>query len=141
VQEAAEEVEPLAEAKNHELTVSIAPDLPLIEIDVDMIRRVTINLLENAIKYTRSGGQVSIKAEVQSGEIVVSVQDNGPGISVQNQQRLFEKFSRIHHEGRPKGLGLGLAFCRLAVNAHGGKIWLESEEGQGSTFIFSLPLD
>lgn len=137
--EATEEVEPLAEAKNHQLNVSIQPDIPRVEIDVDMIRRVIINLLENAIKYTHSGGDIRVAAKKEGSDIFVSVQDNGPGISAQNQQRIFEKFSRIHHEGRPKGLGLGLAFCRLAVNAHGGEIWLESEEGEGSTFTFRLP--
>ncbi len=141
VREAVEEVEPLAEAKNHNLKVAIEPDLPQIEIDVDMIRRVIINLLENAIKYTRSGGEIDVSLERDNGWAQISVQDNGPGISAQNQQQIFEKFSRIHHEGRPKGLGLGLAFCRLAVNAHGGDIWLESEEGEGSTFTFSLPID
>lgn len=140
VQEAVEEVEPLAEAKSHQMMVDIEPDLPSIEIDVDMIRRVIINLLENAIKYTRSGGEIRVTVSSKQGRIQLSVQDNGPGIASQNQQQIFEKFSRIHHEGRPKGLGLGLAFCRLAVNAHGGEIWLESEEGEGSTFTFNLPI-
>jgi signal transduction histidine kinase len=140
VTEAVEEVEPLAEAKNHQLNLSLEAELPTLQIDVDMIRRVTINLLENAIKYTRSGGEVSLRVEKDQARVIVHVEDNGPGIAPQNQQSIFEKFSRIHHEGRPKGLGLGLAFCRLAVNAHGGEIWLESEEGEGSIFSFSLPI-
>ena len=139
--EATEEVEPLADAKDHELTVSLQQPLPTVEIDVDMIRRVIINLHANAIKYTRSGGKIAVTARHEASEVFVSVQDNGPGISAQNQHRLFAKFSRIHHEGRPKGLGLGLAFCRLAVDAHGGEIWLDSEEGEGSTFTFRLPFD
>jgi signal transduction histidine kinase len=72
---------------------------------------------------------------------LIQVSDNGPGIDASNQQRLFEKFTTIQREGRPKGLGLGLAFCRLAVEAHGGRIWVESEPGEGATFSFTLPRD
>lgn len=140
VREAVEEVEPLADAKGHELTSQIASDLPDIELDVDMMRRVVINLLENAIKYTRSGGQIEVRLERVEGQVLVHVEDNGPGISRSHQEQIFHKFSRVHHEGRPKGLGLGLAFCRLAVEAHSGRIWLESEEGEGTTFSFSLPI-
>lgn len=140
VRDAVEEVMPLAEAKGHEVTTDVDPELPEIEFDVDMIRRVVINLLENAIKYTRSGGEISVRVEHGDADVVVHVDDTGPGISHAHQKQIFEKFSRIHHEGRPKGLGLGLAFCRLAVQAHDGRIWLESEEGVGSTFSFSLPL-
>jgi signal transduction histidine kinase len=69
----------------------------------------------------------------------VGVSDNGPGIPPEDQERIFEKFARMQRKGRPKGLGLGLAFCRLAVEAHGGRIWVESEPDQGSSFYFTLP--
>jgi two-component system sensor histidine kinase KdpD len=105
-----------------------------------MIRRVLINLLENAIKYTRTGGRISVAARKTGEDLAVSVSDNGPGIPAGEQKAIFGKFARIHREGHPKGLGLGLAFCRLAVEAHGGKIWVESEQGKGSTFFFTLPL-
>ncbi|MGA9533103.1 MAG: GAF domain-containing protein, partial [Anaerolineales bacterium] len=140
VREAVEEVEPLSEAKGHELSFEIPDTMPTVEIDVDMIRRVVINLLENAIKYTRTGGQIHVELESDSDSQVVHVSDTGPGILPRYQQQIFDKFSRIHHEGRPKGLGLGLAFCRLAVEAHGGTIWVESEQGKGSTFSFRLPI-
>jgi signal transduction histidine kinase len=109
-------------------------------MDVDMIRRVLINLLENAIKYTRSGDWIAVSAIQSEGKMVVTVQDSGPGISESDRERIFQKFTRLQREGRSKGLGLGLAFCRLAVEAHGGKIWVESEQGKGSTFTFTLPL-
>ncbi len=138
--DAVEEVHPVAEAKGHTIRFNLATDLPLLEFDVEMIRRVLINLLENAIKYTPSGGSIDVSARREADKVVVSVRDTGPGIPAHEQSRVFEKFSRIQAEGCPKGLGLGLAFCRLAVEAHGGRIWVESQEGQGSTFSFTLPL-
>lgn len=140
ITDAVEEVHPVAEAKGHTIRFNLATDLPPLEFDVEMIRRVLINLLENAIKYTPSGGSIDVSARREGDEVVVSVRDTGPGIPAHEQSRVFEKFSRIQAEGRPKGLGLGLAFCRLAVEAHGGRIWVESQEGQGSTFSFTLPL-
>lgn len=140
VSEAVEEVYPTAEAKGHLLRMQIEPGLPEIEVDVDMIRRVLINLLDNAVKYTRSGGKINLDVRRKDEHILVGVRDSGPGISEADQKRIFEKFSRIHKKARPKGLGLGLAFCRLAVEEHGGRIWVESEEGKGATFYFTLPV-
>lgn len=141
IAEAVEEIHPVAEAKGHMLQFSLEPaGLPAVEMDVDMIRRVLINLLENAVKYTRSGGRISISADRTGDKVRVKVSDSGPGIPTTDQQRIFDKFARLQQEGRVKGLGLGLAFCRLAVEAHGGRIWVESQVGQGSTFSFTLPL-
>ncbi len=141
VVEAVEEILPVAEAKGHLLQFAFAPgDLPQIDMDPDMIRRVLINLLENAIKYTRSGGRITISARAHEGQVLISVSDTGPGIPTSEQQHIFDKFSRVQEAGRPKGLGLGLAFCRLAVEAHNGRIWVESQEGQGSVFHFTLPV-
>jgi signal transduction histidine kinase len=139
IAEAAEEVHPTAEAKGHLLQFNLQSKLKPVEIDEDMIRRVIINLMENAIKYTRSGGKIIVAAEEIEGAVQISVTDSGRGISPRDQTRIFEKYARIHREGRPKGRGLGLAFCRLAVEAHGGRIWVESAEGKGSTFFFTLP--
>lgn len=139
VAEAVEEVHPTAEAKGQLLRMELPPRLPTLEIDVDMIRRVLINLLENAIKYTRSGDQITVSTSSRGGQLVVSVADSGPGIPEDDLDKIFDKFTRVTKDDRPKGLGLGLAFCRLAVEAHGGEIWVESAEGEGSTFSFSLP--
>jgi signal transduction histidine kinase len=106
-----------------------------------MILRVVTNLIENAVKYTPHGGFIKLGAEVQDNMVRVSVADSGPGIPQNMQNQIFDKFSRIKYNGAPKGVGLGLAFCRLAVEAHGGRIWVESEPGHGSNFVFSLPLD
>jgi signal transduction histidine kinase len=111
----------------------------VVDMDVEMMRRVMINLLENAVKYTRGPGRITVFGRREPEAVVVGVRDNGPGIAPQDQKTVFDKFARLAQEGQPKGLGLGLAFCRLAVEAHGGGIWVESELGQGSTFAFSLP--
>lgn len=141
LEEAIEEVRPLADAKGQQLDVTKEPDgLPNLEIDTDMIRRVMINLVENAVKYTPSDGLISILVKELDGEIRVVVRDTGPGIDSKDQKRIFEKFARVERKGRSKGLGLGLAFCRLAVEAHGGKIWVESGAEQGSVFSFTLPV-
>lgn len=139
VSEALEEVHPMAEAKEHMLRLALNQDLAEIEIDADMIFRVLMNLLENAIKYTRTGGEISVSTAQQEGQLLISVSDSGSGIAPADQGRIFEKYARLQVEDRPKGMGLGLAFCRLAVEAHGGKIWVESAEGEGSTFHFTLP--
>jgi PAS domain S-box-containing protein len=140
--EAVEEIHPIAEGKGHVLNFALPPsDLPQVEMDADMIRRVLINLLENAVKYSRpGGGKISVSARHGEGAVTVNVSDNGPGIAPRHQEHIFDKFARIQQGGRPKGLGLGLAFCRLAVEAHGGRIWVESDTGKGATFSFTLPL-
>jgi NtrC-family two-component system sensor histidine kinase KinB len=139
--EAVEELRPVAQAKSHVISVHIADGLPEAMLDESMMLRVMINLVENAIKYTPSGGKITIDARQHDSRLEVRVTDNGPGIKAADQERIFAMFGRVSGEGKPKGLGLGLAFCRLAIEAHGGEISVESKEGSGSTFFFWLPLD
>ncbi len=104
-----------------------------------MIRRVISNLLDNAVKYTPSGGNIRLTAESKEQAVLFSVADSGPGIPTEERHRIFDKYSRIERVGAPKGLGLGLAFCRLAVKAHGGRIWVDSPAEGGAVFRFTLP--
>jgi signal transduction histidine kinase len=141
IREALREVEPSAAGRHQILENKTVGVLPLIWVDVDMVHRVLINLLENAIKYTPTGGLVEIGAQVNSGTSVKFwVRDNGPGISATDRERVFEKFTRLRGKEGPSGLGVGLAFCKLAVLGHGGQIWVESEPGKGTIFWLTLPV-
>lgn len=135
-----DQLSPLAEARQVKLRFEVQDQLPLLWVDQTMIRRVLVNLVDNAIKYSPSQGQVRVLANKYEGFIAFSVTDQGPGIPPQDHWRIFDKFARLQYEGAPTGVGLGLAFCRLAVEAHGGRIWVESAPGQGSTFSFTLPI-
>jgi NtrC-family two-component system sensor histidine kinase KinB len=131
---------PVAQARQIELDFEAEGHPSLLWIDQDMIRRVLTNLVSNAVKYSPRRGRIRLAVLEQEGHVQFSVSDQGPGIPPQYHQSIFEKFARVEYEGAPKGVGLGLAFCRLAVEAHGGRIWVESTPGQGSTFSFRLPI-
>jgi PAS domain S-box-containing protein len=128
-----------AGAKGLQITCQLGPALPLAYGDAGLIRRVLQNLVGNAVKFTPSGGAVSVVAQAapaQNAQVWVSVSDTGLGIPDDVQRRLFQKFARGRHAGH--GSGLGLAFCKLAVEAHGQRIWAERVPGRGATFTFSL---
>ncbi len=142
IKNAVNDVSPASTGRRQTIQIKTGEKLPSIHVDTDMLRRVLINLLENAIKFSKTGTEIEIGARKNGGSIEFWVKDNGPGIPSSEQKRIFEKFTRlnIRAERRPSGLGIGLAFCRIAIQAHGGTIWVESEEGKGSRFIFTLPL-
>ncbi|MCJ7435005.1 MAG: ATP-binding protein, partial [Anaerolineales bacterium] len=139
IEEAIQDVEPTASGHLQSVEKHIDANLPLLWVDVDMIHRVLINLLENAIKFAPSKSLVEIGAQVEDQWIKLWVKDNGPGIAYLDRERIFEKFIRLGGKAKPSGLGVGLAFCRLAVQGHGGRIWVESEPGKGTTFWLTLP--
>ena len=130
----------------HHLAIenNVTNTLPLVWVDADMIYRVFVNLLENADKYANTGkpdGKIEIGAEViDTNFIKFWVRDNGKGIAPENLDMIFDKFTRLRAKEKLGGLGVGLAFCKLAIVGHGGKIWVESELGKGSTFFFTLPI-
>ncbi len=141
IRESIRDVEPAAAGRHQKIENKANTILPYIWVDVDMAHRVFINLLENAIKFTPVGGTIEIGAAIADSESVKFwVRDNGPGIPLADQERIFQKFTRLKSQSSKGGLGVGLAFCRLAVVGHGGKIWLESEPGKGATFWLTLPV-
>jgi signal transduction histidine kinase len=123
-------------------TVTIPPDLPYIEADRDRLERVLVNMLDNAIKHSPSQGSISVDVWLVESALQVRVTDAGPGIPIEERQRIFERFAQVAGEkGKRRGFGLGLSYCKLALEAHGGAIWVESApEGSGSCFVFQLPL-
>jgi signal transduction histidine kinase len=137
--EAVEIVLPIMENKNQEVSMVVPEELPSVWVDADMIRRVITNLLENGVKYTPTGSKLYLGARQEGNMVLMWVQDTGPGIPPDERERIFDKFTRLHGRGGPKGLGLGLAFCRLAVEAHGGQIWVEDGPESGACFKFTLP--
>jgi len=134
------DVEPSAKGRKQTFVEELADQLPPIWVDEDMARRVLINLVENACKYSPSGSIVTVGAKVEDGWMHFSIEDQGSGIPVSEQDHVFDKFTRLRGQSKAGGLGIGLAFCRLAVQGHGGRIWVESEMDKGSTFHFTFPV-
>jgi NtrC-family two-component system sensor histidine kinase KinB len=137
---AVKEVQPMAESRRQAVTSLVLDNLSPVWVDKDMILRVLLNLLENAAKFTPAGGKVAVDASEEDGWIIVSIEDNGPGIPILDRERIFDKFTRLRGQHKPGGLGIGLAFCKIAVEGHGGKIWVESQNNVGTTFFFTLPV-
>jgi len=128
--------------EQHHFIVDFPESLPIVDADPDRLRQVLRNLLDNAVKYSPNGGLIVVRGALEADEIVVSVADQGVGISPEHLNRLFEKFFRVDSgPGRHVvGSGLGLPISRTLVEAHGGRIWADSKLGRGSTFYFALPL-
>lgn len=137
------EIAPLARQYKISLHNQVPPDLPNIFIDHNKINRVISNLLDNALKFTPDQGTVTLTAGLLGKNlVVVRVSDTGPGIPGEYWEKIFERFNQVPEQrGRRRGSGLGLTFCKLAVEAHGGKIWVEANQPQGSVFIFTLPIN
>jgi signal transduction histidine kinase len=137
-----EQMMPSARIKTLTLITAIPPDLPLVEADEQKIDRVLENLIDNAIKFTPARGQIVITAEARDEHILIRVVNTGPTIPPLDRERIFDRFAQLSGDStRTHGSGLGLAFCRLAVEAHGGRIWVEpGHDGEGNCFVFNLPL-
>jgi signal transduction histidine kinase len=127
----------------HRVTVALGSGIPTIAGDSDRIFQVVANLLSNAIKYSPAGGEVEVSSTLEGGYVKVSVRDHGPGIAPEFIDRLFGRYER--YEGNPKsgviGTGLGLAIARQIVEMHRGRIWVESTLGEGSRFLFTIPIE
>lgn len=131
-----------AEKQDLKISVSVSDDLPIINADSLMLERAIANLIDNAIKYTPNGGRIEVAVLRVNQHIHIAVRDNGYGISLENQKRLFQRHFRIPRQEhkKVKGTGLGLFIVRSVARRHGGDAWVESAEGQGSTFVMSMPL-
>jgi PAS domain S-box-containing protein len=140
IKKAVLDVEPIAQGRRQTIMTDLPLELPPIWVDEDMARRVLINLMENSVKFTPTDGTLEVRARHEGDWIHISVKDDGPGIPAAEQERIFDKFTRLRGTSKSSGLGIGLAFCRLAVIGHGGKLWVESELGKGSTFHFTFPV-
>jgi two-component system phosphate regulon sensor histidine kinase PhoR len=128
-----------AERAGLRLHVECRDDLPKVNIDFQRLEQVLVNLIHNAVKFTRAGGQITLLADVAPGEVRFAVRDTGIGIPEEAVSRIFERFYRVDKSRTGSGTGLGLSIANHIVDAHGGKIWAESVERQGSTFYFTIP--
>jgi signal transduction histidine kinase len=149
------QVSPLAREKDLTLSIDLAPDLPALPADEEKLRRMLVNLVGNAIKFTPPGGVIRVSARREglpalngnghaaaANALLFAVEDNGEGIPRDAFGKIFEKFGQVESRaaGRTMSTGLGLTFCKMVAEAHGGRIWVASEVGKGSTFSFTLPL-
>ena len=126
---------------NHQYEVIVPEVVYSVKADPVRMERILYNLIENAAKYSPAGSEIAIYVTVRDRQLTVSVRDQGRGMPAERVPELFEPFTRLlTHAEHTKGLGLGLVVCKRLVEAHGGRIWAESELGKGSTFSFTLPL-
>ena len=140
IEQAQKTAQGLLEDKSVVLNIEIEPDLPTITGDHQRIMQIVLNVLSNACKFTKEG-EIKITATHQNDNLLVSVADTGPGITLEDQEAVFEKFKQTHTGLRQgSGTGLGMPISRSLVEAHGGKLWVESELGKGSVFKFTLPI-
>jgi two-component system phosphate regulon sensor histidine kinase PhoR len=130
-----------AERAGLSLRAEGADDLPKIKIDSQRLEQVLVNLIHNAVKFTRPGGEIVLLAEAEPGVVMFAVQDTGIGIPEESVSRIFERFYRVDKSRAGSGTGLGLSIAKHIVEAHKGRIWAESVEGKGSTFYFTIPVE
>ncbi len=129
-----------AERAGASLTLEDNGSPPEVNADAARLEQVLVNLIHNAVKFTRRGGSVTLSAKADGGEVIFSVRDTGVGIPSDDLPRIFERFYRVDKSRTGSGTGLGLSIAKHIVEAHGGKIWAQSREGEGSVFCFSIPI-
>jgi len=142
LQEISYEVIPVVLRGGQSLNLELPSTLSTVWADRERLRQIVLNLLNNAFKFTPAGGKITLRAREDGANLVVEIEDTGPGISKEDQKRLFEPYHRVAKDReRLSGLGLGLALSKSLVELHGGQIWVNSRRGKGSTFGFSVPLE
>jgi two-component system phosphate regulon sensor histidine kinase PhoR len=140
LERATERLRAQADRAQLSITLDIPSNLPRVKADEMRVEQVLVNLVHNAIKFTRPNGKIVVSVGLKDGVVWVSVSDTGIGIPSDELGRIFERFYKVDKARSGGGTGLGLAIAKHIVQAHGGNIWVESEEGKGSTFTFSLPI-
>ncbi len=135
----ADRMQAQAKLKQIDIVLKAEPGLPLAVFDSDRVEQVLVNLVHNAIKFTPVGGAIQVSCHVDREEVVVSVQDSGPGLDREDLDRVFERFYKADRSRSASGSGLGLAIAKHLIQLHGGRIWAESDFGRGATFSFALP--
>ena len=137
-----DQLSPIVRSRRQSLALNLAPNLPKVMADSLRIEQILTNILSNATKFTPQGGSISISVNQHNGYIVIEVQDSGPSIPVEEQYKVFQPYYRLKGEEKEyiPGAGLGLALCKHLVELHGGRIWVESEQGKRNTFAFTLPV-
>jgi two-component system phosphate regulon sensor histidine kinase PhoR len=141
VNEAITQLKPLAIRKNVTLASALSDSLPVVDVDAERLSKTVTNIIHNAIKFNRSGGSVTVTTISDDETITVKVIDNGIGIPKEDLPHVFERFYKADKSRNNTGSGLGLAIAKHTIEAHGGTIWVQSEEGKGSTFGFTIPLN
>jgi two-component system phosphate regulon sensor histidine kinase PhoR len=141
VSEAITQLKPLAIKQNITLTPTLSDSLPVVNVDTERLSKTITNIIHNAIKFNRSGGSVTVTTTLDNKTITVKVIDNGIGIPKEGLPHVFERFYKADKSRTNTGSGLGLAIAKHTIEAHGGTIWAQSEEGKGSTFGFTIPLN
>jgi PAS domain S-box-containing protein len=141
IEEVVSRFKPSIDQQNQHIVLELQDQLPSAPIDPSRFEQVLINLLSNASKYSPEGSRIILNTSIQNGHILIQVKDEGIGISPEDQKNLFQPYQRVGENiNKSKGLGLGLAVVKQIVEAHGGKIWVMSQPGKGSTFSFFIPL-
>lgn len=142
LEDAQNDLQNLFEEAQARYSTDLTPDLPVTVADAAVLRRVCFNLLENALRHVPQGGMIHVSARCEAGALTVRVMDNGKGVAPEHQARIFEKFYRVPSSplrGK-RGMGLGLPFTKLAVEAYGGSLWFEPAPNGGAVFCFCLPI-
>jgi two-component system phosphate regulon sensor histidine kinase PhoR len=141
--DSAERLRLFADRQGVDLRIETAEQVPQVRGDAARLGQVVVNLVHNAVKFSPDGGPVIVRTAVDGDDVVTSIQDHGVGIPRGARERVFERFykvDRARQRGEVGGTGLGLAIARHVIEQHGGRIWVDSREGVGSTFSFALPI-
>jgi two-component system phosphate regulon sensor histidine kinase PhoR len=134
------QIEPQAKRQGLTIEKELSTDLPVVPADSERIRQVIVNLVHNAIKFTDTGGRITVKTVVDGESVSVTISDTGIGIAAEHLPHIFERFYKVDKARTGQGTGMGLAIAKHIVEAHGGRIWVQSKTGKGSAFTFSLPV-